>query len=387
MSQAEELLDSLAIEVGTETEPHIVIGRDRRIVVPDELKRIAVQYDHNIETVTFDCPRYWDGLDMSAMNILVKYIRPDRVTGIYCCDNITTSSNSDTMSFDWTINKKVTEVVGNLSFLVCIKNSANGNDINHWNSELNDEMYISEGLECPDTLVADGLKTYDNAFAYNTDLETIPWVDTSKSVSFVNTFLGCSSLTVIPSIDTSKGRTFNGMLKDCISLSEFPSFDLSNAISTFEMYNGCRSITKVEKIYAPMCTMAHYMFFKCTSLETINTFEMPKCINIEGAFYSCLNLKTLPLLKVGERTSFSKTFFYCEELVSVSFVKESISKNISFAQSSKLSDASIKSIIDGLKPTTSDNVLKITFHTDVVNKISNNQELLDIISNKNWRIA
>ena len=48
-------------------EPHIVIGYDRVVTVPDQLKRLAVQYDHDIETVTFDCPRYWGKHDMSQM--------------------------------------------------------------------------------------------------------------------------------------------------------------------------------------------------------------------------------------------------------------------------------------------------------------------------------
>ena len=57
---AEELLDSLSEEeisaytADSATEEHIVVGADRFITVPDSLKRIAVQFDHNIETVTFD---------------------------------------------------------------------------------------------------------------------------------------------------------------------------------------------------------------------------------------------------------------------------------------------------------------------------------------------
>ena len=64
MSQAEELLDSISVDdialytADPETEEHIVVGSDRFITVPNSLKRIGVQYDHNIETVTFDCPRY-----------------------------------------------------------------------------------------------------------------------------------------------------------------------------------------------------------------------------------------------------------------------------------------------------------------------------------------
>ena len=65
MSRADELLDTLSeddVSVFT-VKPHIVINSDRTITVPNSLKRIAVQYDHNIETITFDCPRYWDELD------------------------------------------------------------------------------------------------------------------------------------------------------------------------------------------------------------------------------------------------------------------------------------------------------------------------------------
>ena len=75
-TKVEELLEGLSdddnavYEAGTgDKERHIVIGRDRVIVVPDELKRIAVETDHNIETITFDCPRYWDDKDLSLIHI------------------------------------------------------------------------------------------------------------------------------------------------------------------------------------------------------------------------------------------------------------------------------------------------------------------------------
>ena len=53
MSKAEELLNTLStatvstLLADSSTEPHIVIGEDRFITVPSELKRIAVQYDHD----------------------------------------------------------------------------------------------------------------------------------------------------------------------------------------------------------------------------------------------------------------------------------------------------------------------------------------------------
>ena len=155
MSKAEELLNTLsednvmALTAESSTEPHIVIGSDRHIAVPSQLKRIAVQYDHNIETVTFDCPRYWDDHDMSTMTIYINYKRPDSKLGSYIADNITIDETDDTiMHFDWTISKNVTEKAGSISFLVCVKTvNDEGEDINHWNSELNSEMYVSQGLE------------------------------------------------------------------------------------------------------------------------------------------------------------------------------------------------------------------------------------------------
>lgn len=157
----EEILDSLSEEdivaytADPATEGHIVVGADRFITVPDELKRIAVQYDHDIETVTFDCPRYWDGIDMATMRIYINYLRPDNVKGTFAATNISVDINgSDIMHFDWVISKNVTMAKGTLAFLVCInKTDGEGNEVNHWNSEINKEMYISEGLECKESIV------------------------------------------------------------------------------------------------------------------------------------------------------------------------------------------------------------------------------------------
>lgn len=160
MSKADELLNSLSEDdislqlANPETEPHIVIGEDRIISVPKELQRIAVQYDHDVETVTFDCPRYWDDLDMSKLNIYINYMRKDRYIGCYKATDIAIDgANSNIMHFNWKISRNVSEVVGELKFLVCIKKSdAEGYEVNHWNSELNTEMYISQGLEAEESI-------------------------------------------------------------------------------------------------------------------------------------------------------------------------------------------------------------------------------------------
>lgn len=158
MSEAAKLAMSLANNDGPPypkddtAEPHIVIHADRTIEVPDELKHIAVQYDHNIETVTFDCPKYWDDKDLSLMNVYINYRTPDGKMGMATAGNVKTDTSDDSMMhFTWTIDKYVTQVVGYISFLVCAKSKTvdeDGEATTHWNSELcENEMYVSEGLE------------------------------------------------------------------------------------------------------------------------------------------------------------------------------------------------------------------------------------------------
>lgn len=134
------------IFVMTAEEPHIVIDSDRTIKIPNSLKRLAVQHDHNIETVTFDCPRYWDDHDMSKMAVYINYMLSDGYTDSYPVDNVTV--DGDIMHFTWTISRNVTHVSGVINFLVCVKNTDDeGNEVNHWNSELCQDAYVSKGME------------------------------------------------------------------------------------------------------------------------------------------------------------------------------------------------------------------------------------------------
>lgn len=142
----DEILNSL----NEEQELHIVVGSNRKITVPESLKKIAVQNDHDVNTITFDCPRYSDGRDMSEMVAYINYRLPDNTLGSYPAENMRVDEDDDSIiHFDWTIKREITYAKGNLDILVCIKNTdENGNEINHWNSDLNKELYVSEGLEC-----------------------------------------------------------------------------------------------------------------------------------------------------------------------------------------------------------------------------------------------
>ena len=145
MATAAELFASLNAE-----EPHIIINSDRSVTIPEELKNIAVQYDHNIETVTFDCQRYWDGNDLSEMIVNINFVRPDKYEDTYICKNVTVDSNDpNIMHFDWTISRSVTEVSGTLTFIVCVRKSyIDGETSQVWHSQKCDACTILPGLKC-----------------------------------------------------------------------------------------------------------------------------------------------------------------------------------------------------------------------------------------------
>ena len=149
MSQADELLATLSVDYTDEA--RIYVNDDRTITVPDELKHIAVQGDHNIETVTFDCPRYWDEHDFSQMKVYITYMRVDGFIDSYRTKNLRISEEDDTrILFDWTISGNVTKVSGNLSFLVYIE-STSANPC--WHSRLNQQMVVDEGLSATEQIL------------------------------------------------------------------------------------------------------------------------------------------------------------------------------------------------------------------------------------------
>lgn len=132
---------------------HVIINRDRAVVVPESLKKIGIQFDHNVNTITFDCPRYPDensSIDMSQMPIFINYMLPDKTAGSSLALNVVVDETDDTlMHFDWKITNAITPVNGVLSTLICVKQSdTEGNELYHWNTDLFQKFTVGNGMEC-----------------------------------------------------------------------------------------------------------------------------------------------------------------------------------------------------------------------------------------------
>ena len=152
MSLAENLLNSLdetayentRIASGGIEEEHIVVDASRTITVPANLKTIAVIGDKDIETVTFDCVRYWDGHDLSTFAIYINYILPNGDKGTYIPKSIT--KLDDIFTFDWEIGSEITYAQGKLTFWIVAKLTDDSGDlIKQWSSLQNSECTIARG--------------------------------------------------------------------------------------------------------------------------------------------------------------------------------------------------------------------------------------------------
>lgn len=111
------LSDISLMSVNPDTEPVIQINADlRTIVIPDELKDIAVAGDHLSETIYFSCPRYFDGNDLSEHKCIIRYINAGNEYGESDVTDLV--PESDSIKFGWALDNYVTRYSGTIYFTV-----------------------------------------------------------------------------------------------------------------------------------------------------------------------------------------------------------------------------------------------------------------------------
>ena len=189
-------------------------------------------------------------------------------------------------------------------------------------------------------------------------LETVPLFDTSKATTFLNMFYGCTSLKSVPAFNTAKLTNSLGMVRECTSLASFKGIDISKVINCNGMFYGVTSLEEVE-IDTSGATVGNYLFYNCESLRTVKTLDFSNITSLSGQFYQCVSLE------------------------SVVFTPGSIKVSLSMAQSSKLNAASVASLFEGLADLTDSETQTLTLHKDV----NITQAQADGAVAKNWNIV
>ena len=105
-----------------EDEPRFIIDLDtRKIILPDEFKFLAVENDHNAETIYFEIDRYYDKQDLSQKTCIVQYKNTSdakAIEGFYPVTKLDIDTVPGKILFGWTIENKVTVLPGSVDFSI-----------------------------------------------------------------------------------------------------------------------------------------------------------------------------------------------------------------------------------------------------------------------------
>lgn len=147
---------------------------------------------------------------------------------------------------------------------------------------------------------------------------------------------------------------FAQLLKDCNV-----TLDTSKCTSLFATFQGVQ-MTKVPHISCEGTNSANSLFYGANLLETIEKLTVHANLNYTQAFNICRALKNITI--EGE-----------------------IGKSIAFAQSYLLTTESVDSIINALLDLTGQENQKISFHTDIILQLT--EEQLNKITSRNWVVG
>lgn len=128
----------------------VIVPSTRKIVVPPVYKIIGSVGDHNSEQLTFECPRYIDGHDVSACtNHFIKWTNALNTTGTSAVEGI--AVEDELVFFTWTVPAWVTLAAGTVSITVYFEDiDHEGNLMYRWSTATCKECEIAPSLIEPD---------------------------------------------------------------------------------------------------------------------------------------------------------------------------------------------------------------------------------------------
>lgn len=169
MNEAEALLNSLTEVVPhhdhviADTDSHFIIDPDTREITNSARRQYIMQGDHNSEIYTFDLPRYIDSHDMMLCNqVKVHYIniaedKSEQNADVSDASPLQVKEDDENVVFcTWTIDRKATQLVGNLSFGVefqCV--TEEGEVVYEWNTDIYSDVEVKDSLDHGSQVVAE----------------------------------------------------------------------------------------------------------------------------------------------------------------------------------------------------------------------------------------
>lgn len=203
----------------------------------------------------------------------------------------------------------------------------------------------------PDVFDFSNVTDFSNMFAYNSNLTTIPLINTANAVNMDQMLFRCTSLTSIPQIDTSlvenmhyllaytkiktipqlntkKVKTMESMFSNCSELENIPQLDTSSAEDLSRMFINCKKLKSIPQLDTKNTKYLSYMFYGCENLENIYQFDLSSAEYMDYMFAYCDSLSQIYLSNTYRVKSMENMFSDCDSLVFVT-LNTSSAENLS----------------------------------------------------------
>lgn len=177
---------------------HSVHDSDTRFIINpitrqakcESRKATVIQFDHNSERFTFECPRLIEGHDMSVCNrVEVHYINIDpktkeQNTGVYVADDLRIDpENPEKVVCSWLISQNATQIIGALNFIVCYKCIENGECVYAWNTAIS-SVSVSDGINASESVATEYADVLEQ---WRAELYNAGYINASTMQNEVNT--------------------------------------------------------------------------------------------------------------------------------------------------------------------------------------------------------
>lgn len=172
---ASEVNDTGADEV-------ITIDNDlRKITIPASITLLGVVSDENVQTLHFQMPKTYKGLDLSEFAIRINYMNANNVGDTYAVDDSEISGKN--IVFTWTVGRVACMYKGNTKFIICLKKKdVSGNVLKEFNTSLA-SLPVLEGLETTEAVVAENPDIIEQILTKIEKLTQISPEDIASAVS------------------------------------------------------------------------------------------------------------------------------------------------------------------------------------------------------------
>ena len=160
----------------------ITIDNDlRTIIIPASITLLGVVSDEDVQTLHFQMPKTYKGLDLSEFAIRINYMNANNVGDTYAVDD--SEISGENIVFTWTVGRVACMYKGNTKFIVCLKKKdVSGNVLKECNTSLA-SLPVLEGLETTEAVVAENPDIIEQILTKIEKLTQISPEDIASAVS------------------------------------------------------------------------------------------------------------------------------------------------------------------------------------------------------------